>query len=62
MYFESNETLKTLSVATIQDSMFEPNETFLLILKVLDEFEHLGISIDPVNGNTTVRIVNDDSK
>ena len=62
MYFESNETVKTLSLATIQDNVFEPDETFLLILQVLDEFEDLGISIDSVNGNTTIRIINDDSK
>ena len=62
VYFEPNETLKTLSLATIQDDTFEPDETFLLILQVPDEFEHIGISIDSLNGNATVRIINDDSK
>ena len=62
VYFESNETLKTLSLATIQDDMFEPDETFLLMLQVPDEFARLGVSIDSINGNATIRIINDDSK
>ena len=62
VYFKPNETSKTLPLATIQDDVFEPDETFLLILQVPDEFARLGISIDSVNGNATIRIINDDSK
>jgi len=60
VYFESNDTSHNLTLATFQDLIFEPVESFELHLSVQDQYQHLDINIDVANDNTRVRIANDD--
>jgi len=58
--FESNETVKTVNVATLQDTLFERNETFEVSLQVQNEYKQLGIDNDPETSTLRVTIIDDD--
>jgi len=58
--FQSNETVKTVSVATVQDDLFERNEIFDVTLQVQDEYQQLGIDIDSKTSTIKVTLNNDD--
>lgn len=60
MQFESNETVKTVNVATMQDTLFERNEIFEVTLQIQNEYQQLGIDIDAKASTLTVTIIDDD--
>lgn len=60
VYFEPSEVSHNLTLATIQDLIFEPKESFELLLKVHDEYQHL--EIHTTNDIVRVNIDNDDGK
>lgn len=60
IYFEPTEVSQNLTFATMQDLIFEPKESFELLLKIHDEYQHL--EIHTANDNVQVNIANDDSK
>ena len=60
VYFESTEVSQNLTLATIQDLIFEPKERFELLLKIHDEYQHL--EIHTANDKVMVNIANDDGK